>query len=429
MKLYHCFFALSLFFLINACSTKNDKTFAEFNFAKPEEVGMISDSLAKIDKMVLNFMNANKFPGAVTLIAKEGNIIYESEIGWSDSLKTEPYRKDHLFRMASMTKPIVSVAAMQLIEKGKLNLDDPVGKYIPSFKSTEILTSFNSADSSWTSKPSMSLPTVRQLLTHTAGVPYGFVNPSVNGAILYKNGIPDLSTHLPLTIEETMSTIGDLPLMHEPGKKWMYGLNTDVLGRVVEVASGEKLDEYIRKNITKPIGIEMLDFYFDDSEKPNLTKVFVPNKNNVNQQVSKMGKMYIADYPTDGSKSYLSGGSGMTGTARDYFLFCQAMLNDGELFGKRILKKETALSMHENQIDTISYPWGAAKFGFGFDVAEGGPIKPDGSYGWGGAFSTIFWIDPANNLIVIQLRQVLQSRFNQEINQQLEKIVYSAIKK
>ena len=189
MKLYHCFFALSLFFLINACSTKNDKTFAEFNFAKPEEVGMISDSLAKIDKMVLNFMNANKFPGAVTLIAKEGNIIYESEIGWSDSLKTEPYRKDHLFRMASMTKPIVSVAAMQLIEKGKLNLDDPVGKYIPSFKSTEILTSFNSADSSWTSKPSMSLPTVRQLLTHTAGVPYGFVNPSVNGAILYKNGI------------------------------------------------------------------------------------------------------------------------------------------------------------------------------------------------------------------------------------------------
>ena len=173
----------------------------------------------------------------------------------------------------------------------------------------------------------------------------------------------------------------------------------------------------------------MLDFYFDDSEKPNLTKVFVPNENNVNQQVSKMGKMYIADYPTDGSKSYLSGGSGMTGTARDYFLFCQAMLNDGELFGKRILKKETALSMHENQIDTISYPWGAAKFGFGFDVAEGGPIKPDGSYGWGGAFSTIFWIDPANNLIVIQLRQVLQSRFNQEINQQLEKIVYSAIKK
>ena len=428
MKLYHCLFALSLFFLINACSTKNDITFAEFDFAKPEEVGMISDSLAKIDKMVLNFMNANKFPGAVTLIAKDGNIIYESEIGWSDSLKTEPYRKDHLFRMASMTKPIVSVAAMQLIENGALNLDDPVGKYIPSFKSTEILTGFNSADSSWTSKPSLSLPTVRQLLTHTAGVPYGFMNPSVNGAILYKNGIPDLSTHLPLTIEETMSTIGDLPLMHEPGEKWMYGLNTDVLGRVVEVASGEKLDDYIRKNITKPIGIGMLDFYFDDSEKSNLAKVFIPNENNVNKQVAKMGKMYIADYPTDGSKSYLSGGSGMTGTARDYFLFCQAMLNDGELFGKRILKKETALSMHENQIDTISYPWGAAKFGFGFDVAKGGPVKPDGTYGWGGAFSTIFWIDPINNLIVIQLRQVLQSRFNQEINQELEKIVYSALK-
>ena len=368
-------------------------------------------------------------PGAVTLIAKEGKIIYESEVGFSDSLKTEPYRKDHLFRMASMTKPIVSVAAMQLIEKGKLSLDDKVGKYIPSFKSTEILTGFNTEDSTWTSKPTKTTPTIRQLLTHTAGVPYGFMNPPLNGAILAKNGIPDLSTHLPLTIEETMSKIGDLPLMHEPGEKWMYGLNTDVLGRVVEVASGEKLDDYIRENITKPLKIDFLDFYFDTVQKKNLTKVFVPSPKGKNMQVSDMGVMYIADYPTDGAKKYLSGGSGMTGTARDYFLFCQAMLDNGTLFGNEILKKKTAQEMHKNQIDTISYPWGPAKFGFGFDVADGHPTRPDGTYSWGGAFSTVFWIDPKNELIVIQLRQVLQSAFNQEINAALEKIVYSAIQK
>ena len=404
-------------------------SFQKFEFVAPEKVGMISDSLAKIDQMVNAFVKAKKYPGAVTLIAKEGKIIYESEVGFSDSLKTEPYRKDHLFRMASMTKPIVSVAAMQLIEKGKLSLDDKVGKYIPSFKSTEILTGFNTEDSTWTSKPTKTTPTIRQLLTHTAGVPYGFMNPPLNGAILAKNGIPDLSTHLPLTIEETMSKIGDLPLMHEPGEKWMYGLNTDVLGRVVEVASGEKLDDYIRENITKPLKIDFLDFYFDTVQKKNLTKVFVPSPKGKNMQVSDMGVMYIADYPTDGAKKYLSGGSGMTGTARDYFLFCQAMLNNGTLFGNEILKKKTAQEMHKNQIDTISYPWGPAKFGFGFDVADGHPTRPDGTYSWGGAFSTVFWVDPKNELIVIQLRQVLQSAFNQEINTALEKIVYSAIQK
>jgi CubicO group peptidase (beta-lactamase class C family) len=291
------------------------------------------------------------------------------------------------------------------------------------------MTDFNPADSSYTSKASETIPTVRQLLTHTAGVPYGFMNPSVNGAIYDKNDIPDLSTYRDMTIEGVAAKLGNLPLMHEPGKKWMYGLNTDVLGRVVEVASGEKLDDYIRIHITKPLGIDRLDFYFDASEKKNLTKVFIPKADSTNMQVSEMGKMYIADYPTDGAKSYLSGGSGMTGTARDYFLFCQAMLNDGELNGVQILKKETAQSMHKNQLGAIQYPWGPMSFGFGFDVAKNHPTRPKGTYSWGGAFSTVFWIDPVNDLVVVQLRQVLSSPFNQEINGALEKIVYSAFPK
>ncbi len=420
--------SLTVCFLLSSCSEQQqNKTSDKFQFATPKEVGMISDSLVKIDKMVMDFVDAKKYPGAVTLIAKNGKIIYESEVGWSDSLRTEPYRKDHLFRMASMTKPIVSVAAMQLIEQGKLNLDDPVGKYITSFNETEVLTDFNPADSTYTSKPSESIPTIRQLLTHTAGVPYGFMNPSVNGAIYDKNDVPDLSTNLNMDIKDVAYKLGDLPLMHEPGKKWMYGLNTDVLGHVVEVASGEKLDDYIRTNITKPLGIERLDFYFDGSEKKNLTKVYIPMKDGTNMQVDQMGKMYIADYPTDGAKSYLSGGSGMTGTARDYLLFCQAMLNNGELDGAQILKKETAKSMHEDQLGSVPYPWGPMTFGFGFDVAKNHPSRPKGTYSWGGAFSTVFWIDPVNDLIVIQLRQVLSSPFNNDINTKLEKIVYSAL--
>lgn len=211
MKTTHFLFFFLILIFLNSCSSK-ETSFQKYKFEKPENVGMISDSLAKIETMVKNFVKAKKYPGAVTLIAKNGRIIYESEVGFSDSLKTEPYRKNHLFRMASMTKPIVSVAAMQLIEQGKLALDDSVGKYIPSFEKTEVLTGFNPADSTWTSKPSKTTPTIRQLLTHTAGVPYGFVNPPMYGAILAKNNIPDLSTYLPMTIEETVSKMGDLPL-------------------------------------------------------------------------------------------------------------------------------------------------------------------------------------------------------------------------
>ncbi len=430
MKLSNVLFVLLTLSIFSACKTEKKEValLEKFQFAQPEDVGMHADSLAKIDQLVMEYVEAKKYPGAVTLIAKNGKIIYESEVGWSDSTRTEPYRKDHLFRMASMTKPLVSVAAMQLMEAGKLKLNDPVGKYIPSFMETEIMTDFNSLDTTWASTTSANIPKLKQLLTQTAGVPYGFMNPKVNGAILTKHGIPDLSTHLPMTIEETAAKLGNLPLMHEPGARWMYGLNTDVLGRVVEVASGMKLDDYIRENITKPIGIEKLDFFFNDSLTNKLTKVFLTGQDGtVTQAPQNMGPFYIPNYPTEGAKTYLSGGSGMTGTSRDYFLFCQAMLNDGKLGNAEILKPETAQAMHQNQLDTITYPWGSGSFGYGFHVADGQTTRPSGTYSWGGAFSTTFWIDPANELIVIQLRQVLQSPYNQEIDARLEKLVYGAL--
>ena len=428
MNRFSIFYALIFCFFISSCSEQHKDTSTEkFQFATPAEVGMVSDSLVKIEKMVMDFVDAKKYPGAVTLIAKNGKIIYESEVGWSDSLRTEPYRKDHLFRLASMTKPIVSVAAMQLVEAGKIKLDDPVGNYISSFKKTEILQSFNPLDSSWTSLPSEKTPTVRQLLTHTSGIAYGFMSPKVYGAMLAKNGIPDLNTFLPMTAKETMSKVGDIPLAFEPGAKWMYGLNTDVLGRVVEVASGEDLDDYIREKITKLLGIKMLDFYFNDSLSGKLTKAFMPTYTGGITQIPNVKQLfYIPNYPTEGAKTYHSGGGGMTGTARDYFLFCQAMLDNGNLHGATLLQPETAKLMHQDQLDSLSFRPGL-EFGFGFDIAKEHPRKPDGAYGWGGAFSTIFWIDPVNDLIVIQLRQVLSSPFNNDINSKLEKIVYSAL--
>ncbi|MFY0608117.1 MAG: beta-lactamase family protein [Cyclobacteriaceae bacterium] len=431
MKISAIIIAFTLVLIIS-CKTAKEETFEKFQFATPEQVGMSSDSLAEIDSMVREYIEDRKFPGAVTLIAKNGKIIYESEVGLADFAQSVPYRKNHLFRLASMTKPIVSVAAMRLIEAGKLKLDDPVSKYIPSFDSMEIITGFNPEDTTWTSVPTKTPPSVHHLLTHTSGLTYGYENHG--DAINTKLKIPALNTYQDWTLQNTMNRFGKLPLVHEPGARWTYGLSTDVLGRVIEVASGMELDNYIRENITRPIGANTFDFYFSDSSaRVNLTPLF-----SANYVTDTLGQfeplklenhpLYIPNYPIEGAQTYFSGGSGMTGTARDYFLFCQMMLNDGKLGDKRILKPETAQMMHQDQIDTISYAWETARFGFGFDIATADhPNKPEGTYAWGGAFSTVFWIDPSNELIVIQLRQVAFSGHNDEINARLEKLVYSAI--
>lgn len=433
MKSQSSLLALIFVFLFISCSQEQQNTVPEqlaekFQFASPEELGMSSDSLAKIEAMVMEYVEARKFPGAVTLIAKEGKIIYESELGWSDSLRTEPYRKEHLFRMASMTKPLVSIATMQLVEAGKVKLDDPVSKYIEVFAESTVLTEFNAEDTTWSSKPADTPMTVRQLLTHTAGVPYSWTPEysAINAKLL----IPELNVyHHPWTLEDVMERMAQIPMAHEPGAKWMYGLNTDVLGRVVEVASGQALNDYIRDHITGPLGMDTFDFYFDESFASDLTRLYVPNQEGKFSYWAEEPPhpMYHPDYPVGGAKTYFSGGSGMTGTARDYFLFCQAMLNDGQLGATQLLKAATAKSMHQDQIDTLTYPSGKSRFGFGFDITNGHPLKPDGTYSWGGAFSTTFWIDPTNEIIAIQLRQVFNSPYGNEINGKLQKVVYSAL--
>ncbi len=441
--------------LLFSCTNQKKRIIEKYQFASSEELGMSSDSLQKIESMVLEFVNDRKFPGAVTLIAKNGKIIYESEVRWSDSSRTEPYRKNHLFRLASMTKPVVSVAAMQLVENNKIGLQDPVSKYIPAFDSMEILVEFNPNDTTWTSSPAKTQPTIHQLLTHTAGITGGLGDPSVNGgAMVDKFGIPALITHHDLTNEQTTNKIGKLPLSYEPGEKWMYGLNTDVLGRIIEVASGMELDDYIRKHITRPIGAETLDFYFDDpSAKENLTELFFTDSTGrfvskpdmehykskpphqqyfISQFISTPDReaLYIANFPVEGAKKHFPGGSGMTGTARDYFLFCQTMLNDGKLGDVQLLRPETAKLMHKDQLDTLAFPKPGSRFGYGFEVTTADhPRRPEGTYSWGGAFSTIFWIDPANELVVIQLRQATATSNTGDINSRLEQIVYSALLK
>lgn len=420
--------SLSLLSCSEKPSEKNSATAATLEFANPEDVGLVADSLAKIDKMIRRYVDKGRFPGAVVLIAKDGKIVYETEVGWSDSLRQQPYTKENLFRMASMTKPYTSVAAMQLYEQGRLDLNDPVAKYIPEFAKPEVYDSFNAEDTSWTSRPAHREPTVANLLTHTAGVPYGFMNPGFYGAVLAKYDIPDLATPHNWTLEEKMAVIGKLPLAHDPGERWMYGLNTDVLGRVVEVASGQNLQDYFREHITRPLGSNDMDFYFEEARGKEVVKTYIAYQDTLIRYFNDNdgGRMYAANYPYEGAKTYFSGGSGLTGTARDYYKFCQMMLNDGSYRGQTLLQPTTAQLMHTDHIDTLSYPWGQYRFGYGFDVAKDHPVRPDGTYSWGGAFSTVFWIDPANDLIAIMLSQVLFSPERGMANE-FEQLVYEAL--
>ncbi|UII33042.1 beta-lactamase family protein [Fulvivirga ulvae] len=425
-------FASLVFFGCSQHSSKeaqSDKNDAEkhtpiLSFAKPEEVGLTTDSLKKIDELVMQYVEKQGFPGAVVLIAKGGKIVYETEIGWSDSMRSEPYRKDHIFRMASMTKPLTSVAAMQLYEQGKLNLNDPVSKYIPEFANSAVLTDFHKEDTTWESRPARREPTIYHLLTHTAGIPYGFITPEVNGTIMAKYDIPDLATHLDIKLEDKMAALGKLPLVHDPGEKFTYGLSTDVLGRVVEVASGMSLADYFEKNITGPLGMKDTDFFLDETQAPRLVDTYMLNDSGRITYTYEMGKLYDGNFPVKGS-SYYSGGSGLSGTARDYFIFCEMLLEDGTLQGVQLLKPETAKMMHTNQLDTVSFPWADSGFGYGFEVSEMHPVKPTGTYYWGGAFSTTFWIDPENDLVAIMLSQVLFG--SNEMFKEFENLVYNAL--
>lgn len=427
-----------IIFIFQSCKNeKREISFEKFKFSLPEEVGMNSDSLAKIESMVLEFAKAGKFPGAVTLIAKNGMIIYESEVGWSDSARTKPYRKDNLFRLASMTKPITCVATLQLVDKGLIKLSDPVSKYIPAFRETGVLNSFNSIDTTWTVKQPKNPITIHHLLTHTSGIPYfwsptsySFGPPNYIGIFKKLGDIPTITpSDTTRNLTESMNKLAKVPLAFEPGEKWEYGLNMDVLGKVIEVVSGMELDDYVRENISNPLGIKKMDYFFADSLAKDLVSMFWADANG-KMVPAVPNPVFDLNYPVQDTQKYFAGGTGMTGTARDYYLFCQAMLNDGKLGETRILKPETAQMIHQDQLDTITYPWGSNRFGYGVDITDNHPIKPNGVYHWDGTFGTTFWIDPNNDLIVIQLRQTGGNiPALGEMNESLEKIVYGALKK
>jgi len=376
--------------------------------ATPEEVGVSSVRLTRVDKFVKRHLEAHHFAGAVTVAARRGKVVQFKAYGMQDIESGTPMSKDSIFRFYSMTKPITSVAVMMLYEEGNFLLNGPVSKFLPEFKDLEV--GVEETDEKTGEKVLKTVPTkrevsIRDLLRHTSGLTYGFWGSSlVDKMYLDKKVLTEDET-----IQDTVTKLGTIPLKHQPGTVWEYGLSTDVLGRLVEVVSGQTFDDYLDERIFAPLRMTNTGFSVPPEDAHRLATVYEPNETNTAIAPYDPGK--TRDYLK--KATYFSGGGGLVSTAADYLRFLQMLLNDGELEGVRILGPETVEMMTTDHIVAIADHSDFSLYGFGLGFAIGldrgisGRMNSKGTYSWGGMAHTGFWVDPQEELIGIFLIQIL----------------------
>src|SRR5580765_2909456 len=398
--------------------------------ASPASAGMSAERLARIDNLINEYIDKKWVAGATVLIARNGKIIYYKGLGYDDIDKKTPMKKDAICRIASQTKAITSVAVMMLYEEGKILLNDPVSKYIPEFKNPRVLDKFNPADTTYTTVPAKREITIHDLLTHTSGIAYAQIGSKESNAIYYKAGVVGGIGVDKIVLGDKMKILGGLPLMHQPGEKWTYGLNTDLLGYLIEVVSGMSLDEFFKKKIFEPLGMKDTYFYLPKQKRNRLATLYSEDST---KHIIKDGETYelngtmYVNYPAMNG-TYYSGGGGLSSTAYDYSVFMQMLLNGGEYNGKRILSRSSIRMMTSNQIGDIDF--GDDKFGLGFGiVTERGaaktPVSP-GTFSWGGMFSSSYWIDPKEKIIAQFFLQQFPNSHG-EIHDKFKILVYQAI--
>ncbi|SRR5579871_576527 len=412
---------------------------AQPNKAVPEKLstelniqasGMSAERLNRIDKILQQYVNDKFINGAVAIVYRNGKLAYYKAIGYDDVEKKTPLQKDEIFRIASQTKAITSVAVMMLYEQGKIMLDDPISKYIPEFKNPKVLDKFNEADTTYTTVPAKREVTIRDLLTHTSGIGYAQIGSPTMNAIYYKAGVIGGIGVNKYILADKMKALGSLPLFHQPGEKWTYGLNVDLLGYLVEVISGKSLADFFRTNIFEPLGMKDTYFYLPKEKYNRLATLYTEDSTQhiikTPEHININGDFY-SDYPNF-KGTYYSGGGGLSSTAYDYAIFMQMLLNGGEYNGKRILSRSTINMMTTNQIGDI--PFGDNKFGLGFEIitAKGSAKSQasEGTFDWGGMFSSSYWIDPKEKMVVQFVLQLYPNSHG-DIHQKFKTLVYQAI--
>ncbi|HEY3389315.1 MAG TPA: serine hydrolase domain-containing protein, partial [Prolixibacteraceae bacterium] len=330
---------LGIVISINA-QTNSIKNTPALTEGTPASVGISAERLSRIEKMCSEAVTNGEIPGIVALVSRKGKIVYYKAFGKADNQSSRNLKRDDIFRIASQSKAITSTAVMMLWEEGKFKLDDPISKYIPEFKNPQVLKSFQYRDTTYSTTPASGEITIRQLLSHTSGLGYGIIDGNEQMKMIYqKAGVTDLFTTEKITIAESVKKLARLPLHHNPGEKFTYSEGLDVMGYLIEILSGMPFDQYLKKHLFEPLGMNDTWFYLPTDKAGRLVSVQQKNEN------GEWGRypvtFYDPDYPIKGAKSFFSGGAGLSSTAKDYATFLQMYLNGGELNGVRILSRTT----------------------------------------------------------------------------------------
>jgi CubicO group peptidase (beta-lactamase class C family) len=392
--------------------------------ATPEDLGMSSERLARLGTIFQRAVDSGELPGAVVMVARDGRLVYSQSLGWQEKARNVRMREDSIFRIYSMTKPVVSVAAMMLVEEGVLGLHEPLSKYLPEFREMKvgIEGTDSSGKASFTTADAKRQITVQDLLRHTSGFTYGAFVQKTAVQRMYKDaGLWSQKW----VLADFCKALAKLPLQYEPGTTWEYGHSTDVLGRVVEVVSGKPLDRFLAERIFSPLGMSDTAFQVPRDKQDRLAEP-MPDKH-----TGKTPELIDVRQPA----TFFAGGHGLVSTAGDYLRFVQMLLNGGALDGVRILGPRTVEYMASTHLhDGISLgtnylPGPGYGFGLGFGTRlEIGMSEWPGSVGdfyWGGYAGTYFWIDPEQGLVVTFMSQEPVRR--QHFRTLLRNLVYQAI--
>ncbi len=401
--------------------------------AEPEAVGLCSKRLARIDGWQQGWVDSGKIPCALSVVMRKGQVVYAGVTGQADLERGNAAGLDTIFRIYSMTKPLTSVAIMMLYEEGHFQLDDPISRFAPEFANMRVMT--GGSRGSIETEPAMRGVSFRDLLTHTSGFTYAFMEANPVDALYRKLGV-DFNWGNGASLEEVAGKLAECPLIAQPGTEWNYSVSTDVLGYLVQRISGMPFAAYLREKVIAPLGMVDTDFYVPAAKLDRFAS---------NYGATPEGGLNLLDDPQDSPRynampSVASGGGGLCSTAYDYMRFCRFMLNKGELDGVRLLGRKTVELMTSNHLDgdmaAMGQPtWSESPatgigFGLGFavmlDPARAQIVGTPGEYHWGGAASTAFWCDPVEDMAVVFLTQVMPSS-RYPVRRQLRVLTYQAV--
>lgn len=374
----------------------------------PADLGFSAEKLDEIAPTLQGYVDKGQTPGFLTVVARKGKVVHFETVGMRDVENEKPVEADTIFRIYSMSKPITSVAVMILYQDGHFQLDDPVEKYIPEFKDMKV---FNEEQTE--THDAKTKMTIKHLLTHTSGLVYGWGDKPIDKLYaelrIFQRGS---------TLEKMAQKLAKIPLLHEPGQRWTYGVSTDVLGYLVEVVSGMPFEDFLQNRLFVPLGMVDTAFSVPKEKVEKFAALYRPTEE------GGLRLARNAPLANDDLSFFPSGGGGLVSTTADYLRFCQMLLNGGELDGVRILSEENVKLMHYPHFQR-----GRGAFGLGFGIAtgenDGEARRAKGSYSWGGAAATIFWIDPENELVAVLMTQLMNNPYN--FGRDFERLTYQAL--